>query len=247
MKDDKDQEYFSFDITNKPRPSTLPVPALDIDELYKKRQKETWQERCLGMLKNVKYFCQSCSMCELGRKACTERDTTFDPHVFSNMQPSQFMVVGQGPGFNECLKTEPFIGDAGKFFDKHLAMGGVKREQFYITNATKCHVLNNEAPTPEQLIRCEPILKLEIGILRPKLIITLGNAAFSTFCPDQQMNKCFGKIITSAKFSFIGYIAKVYPVYHPSPRNMQAEERKTQFTKDMAMLCKIIRKLTQSH
>jgi uracil-DNA glycosylase len=76
---------------------------------------------------------------------------------------------------------------------------------------------------------------MEIGILRPKLVITLGAVAFGVFCPELLMKDCFGKIVESKKFG-----VKVYPVYHPSPRNTSIKERKECFDNNIRTLCKLI-------
>ena len=243
MAGSKDQLPFDFDVSKCTNSWTKSEPLPDLAEIYAARQKETWQQRCWSMLEQVRGFCLQCSMCSLGKNYCTEKDTQFDPHVFSNMKPSQFFVCGQNPGHNECLQYEPFVGDAGKFFNNNLIKNGMKREQLYITNVIKCHSINNEAPTYEQMIRCKPILQMELAVLRPKLIITLGSVAFEAFCPNQQMSKCFGKIIKSEEFFIDNEGVKVCPIYHPSPRNMNVQDRKEQFLKDIKILCKIIRKL----
>jgi DNA polymerase len=166
---------------------------------------------------------------------CTEQGFTYDPHVLSNMKVSRYMVVGQNPGHNECLKGEPFIGDAGKYFDKCLEEGGLTRDKFYICNAVRCHTLGNEKPNAEQMDRCEPFLRMEIGLLRPKFVVTLGAVAFSVFCPDKNLTPNLGNIVKSEKFD-----VEVYPIYHPSPRNMNLKERKEKFELHISNLCNLI-------
>ena len=210
---------------------SLPISVYDV-----RGKEEIWQERVLRMLRTVRKTVISCSMCHLGRKMCIDNEYSFDPHVFSNMIPSRWMVVGQNPGFNECMKGEPFVGDAGKFFDKCVKDGGLSRSNFYISNAVRCHTVGNEKPMAEHVERCEPFLRIEINLLRPRLVITLGAVAFEVFCPGMKLTKNLGGIVESDKFG-----VKVYPVYHPSPRNMNVKARMEKFEEDISNLCKLVR------
>ena len=211
-------------------------PPLTLSDA-KKNGGETWRDRVLRMLRPLDNSCRACSMCELGRDYGDHNQWEFDPHVFSNMKPSKWMVVGQNPGHNECIKGEPFVGESGKTFDAMVKKGGLSRDDFYITNAVKCYTKKNATPLALHKERCEPFLRMEIGLLRPKLIVTLGSVGFSIFCPELKMSDNLGKIVKSKKFDM-----KVYPVYHPSPRNMNAKGRREKFEKDILTLCKLIKK-----
>ena len=206
-----------------------PITILDVMELGG----ETWKDRMYRMLRPMKTTCLACSMCDLGRRVNSNGD---DPHVFSTMSPSKWMVVGQNPGANECKQGEPFVGDAGEFFNKVIKKNGLSRGKFYISNIVKCHTENNEKPTTLHSQRCRPFIHMEIQLLRPVLIITLGAVAFDTFCPELRLSDHLGKIVESSTFEG----QKIYPVYHPSPRNMSVSERKRRFIKDIAKLCKLI-------
>jgi DNA polymerase len=137
----------------------------------------------------------------------------------------------------ECQEGTPFVGPAGKSFDKELAKHGIGRDAFYISNTCKCHSLGNEKPTPDQVHACEHFLRLEIAILRPRLIVTLGQTAFDLFCPDKVMKDYLGSIVESEKFSVM-----VYPIYHPSPRNLDITERRQRFEGDIDILCELIKR-----
>jgi len=226
--------------------SLSPIPQMvSIVDHYKRIEKMEWKERVGVMLGKVHDLCLNCTMCHLGWKPCEEFDTVFDPHVFSNMSPSRWMVVGQNPGYNECIQHIPFVGEAGKSFDKALSRFGISRKNIYVTNTVKCHTIGNEKPTFEQVSRCEPILRLEIAILRPLLVITLGQVAFEILCGGNKIKPVYsenlGKMIFSEKFG-----VKVYPVYHPSPRNLSDETRKKKFNEQMVRLCKVIRNFNPS-
>lgn len=196
---------------------------------------ENREDRILRMLRPLSDTVRACSMCSLGKKACLDKDSVFDPHVFSNMVPSRIFVAGQNPGFNEVLNGEPFVGDSGKYFNDCLKKNGLQRNDFYVTNAVKCYTVGNEKPTFEQMAACEPILRMEIQLLKPLFIITLGAIAFDVFCPDFQFGECRGEFVESRKFG-----VKVYPVFHPSGKNMSVPERKIEFESNIADICKLI-------
>jgi DNA polymerase len=209
---------------------TIPVTLNDAGK------KEQWQERVMRMLYQMSNVVRSCSMCSLGRQLCNEFNTVFDPHVFSTMNPARWMVVGQNPGFNECLQGKPFVGEAGKFFDDCIGRNGLSRSDFYVTNCVKCHSLGNERPSAEYMSRCEPILMMEVNLLRPILVITLGSVAFNVFFPQLTMSDHLGKILKSDKFG-----VDVYPVYHPSPRNTNDPEKRQKFNENISDLCALIK------
>jgi DNA polymerase len=227
---------WSPDSLKKPLPSSKPF--IKLADKYHNIDKESHEERIMRMIVPLRNVVSQCSLCSLGRKLCTEKGFSFDAHVFSNMCPSKFMVVGQNPGFNECMEGMPFVGDAGKFFDVNLQKNGLSRSDFYITNILKCHTVNNEKPTDDYLEACCPIFQLEIKIIKPVLLITLGSISFSAICPDLKMSDHLGSIVNSGKFG-----VKVYPVYHPSPRNMSIVDRREKFEKHIGILCKLVKKL----
>lgn len=186
------------------------------------------------MMKGLQYFCMSCRLCSLGCELINEKDKQFDPHVFSNMNfNSKFMVVGQNPGFNECIIGEPFVGKSGQNFDEEIHNNGLSRNQFYITNIIKCWTKNNNKPHPKYYKTCEHILKLEIAIIKPKLIITLGKHSFEYFCPNDVYGDKIGKITQSAH-------GPIYAIYHPSPLNINDPNRRNIFNKQIRLLSGIV-------
>lgn len=208
--------------------------AIDLHDVMELGGKETWCDRMFRMLRPIQSACKACSMCELGKKLNSNGD---DPHVFSTMTPSKWMVVGQNPGANECKQGRPFVGDSGAFFNKTVERFGRKRSDFYITNAVKCFTEKNDKPTQLHKDRCRPFLQMEIQLLRPVLIITLGAVGFDVFCPDKVLSKCLGQVVVSSIFDD----QKIYPIYHPSPRNMSVPERKEKFVEDVKRLCKLMK------
>ena len=187
------------------------------------------------MLKGLQYFCMSCRLCGLGCELIEGKE--LDPHVFSNMQAdAKYIVVGQNPGLNECIRGIPFIGDSGKNFDDELEHNGLDRRTFYITNICKCFTKENKNPSIYYRNMCSHILKLEIKIISPTLIITLGGSSFNWFCPDKVYSESLGKISESE-------YGKIYAVYHPSPLNLNHSDKKVEFGKQINLLVKLIKRL----
>ena len=91
---------------------------------------------------------------------------------------ADIMFVGEAPGAEEDSVGKPFVGAAGRFFNKHmLRAAGIDRDEIYITNAVKCRPPNNKTPTIVEIRKCRRYLEEEIAIVKPKVIVLLGNAA----------------------------------------------------------------------
>jgi DNA polymerase len=192
------------------------------------------------MLRSLRDTCKDCVMCDLGRDFKVVQGTRINPHVFSNMNFSKFMVVGQNPGFNECVQDEPFVGQAGENFNKEIEKHGLSRKDFYITNVVKCHTDDNKPPSKESINRCSLFLGMELNILMPKFIITLGAPSFSHFCPEA----LYGKALSKMTYSKVAK-RKVFAVLHPSPLNLTVESRRDAYRRQIALLCKLIKALNQ--
>jgi DNA polymerase len=93
-----------------------------------------------------------------------------DPHA-------RLMFIGEGPGAEEDLRGEPFVGRAGKKLDDMMAAMGLAREQVYIANVVKCRPPNNRDPEPDEIATCSPFLFAQVEIVRPRVIVTLGAPA----------------------------------------------------------------------
>lgn len=108
--------------------------------------------------------------------------------VFGEGNPSAALVfVGEGPGFEEDQQGRPFVGEAGQLLTKIIENGmKLKRTDVYICNVVKCRPPENRAPEPDEIAACEPFLAKQIGAIKPKVIVTLGNIPTQTLLKTRE-------------------------------------------------------------
>jgi uracil-DNA glycosylase len=88
------------------------------------------------------------------------------------------MFVGEGPGREEDLAGEPFVGRSGKLLDRLMQEElSMERSQCYIANVVKCRPPENRDPAPSEIEACRPYLEAQIDLIDPRVVITLGNFA----------------------------------------------------------------------
>lgn len=115
---------------------------------------------------------------------------------------AKWLFVGEGPGRNEDLRGEPFVGQAGKLLDNMLlAMGLNRGENAYIANIVKCRPTDDSGrdrpPTPEETAACLPYLERQIALIQPAIIVALGKtAALSMLAldPETPVSKLRGTV-----------------------------------------------------
>ncbi|MBC3871225.1 uracil-DNA glycosylase [Undibacterium oligocarboniphilum] len=116
--------------------------------------------------------CRACGLCEGRNKT-----------VFGVGDPrATWLFVGEGPGYNENIKGEPFVGAAGQLLDNMLTALGLRRgERAYIANVVKCRPTDpagkDRPPTAEEIQACLPYLKRQIALIQPEVIVALGKTA----------------------------------------------------------------------
>lgn len=126
------------------------------------------------MLDNLEALTKLCSQCT----KCSLSQTRHNV-VFGTGNPkSEIMFVGEGPGENEDLQGEPFVGRGGQYLDKLLAAVDMSRHtNIYIANIVKCRPPQNRDPLPEEAAACIGYLRNQVAIIRPKIIVCLGRIA----------------------------------------------------------------------
>lgn len=115
--------------------------------------------------------CRRCKLCQ-GRTNI----------VFGVGNPqAEVMFVGEGPGRDEDLKGEPFVGRAGQLLNDIITKGmKMTREEVYIANVVKCRPPENRNPEPDEIATCQPFLRKQLEIIKPRIIIALGTFAAQT-------------------------------------------------------------------
>jgi DNA polymerase len=87
------------------------------------------------------------------------------------------MFVGEGPGEQEDLQGEPFVGRAGQLLTLLIEGIGLTRADVYIANVVKCRPPGNRDPLPVEIETCRPYLDAQLSFIEPKVVVTLGNFA----------------------------------------------------------------------
>lgn len=134
--------------------------------------------------------CGKCNKCRLGETRTNLVFGTGNPHA-------EVMFVGEGPGENEDLQGEPFVGRSGQLLDKMLAAIDLSRtENIYIANMVKCRPPKNRDPQPDEQDICIEWLREQVRFIRPKIIVCLGRiSAQRLISPDFKVTKQHGEFI----------------------------------------------------
>jgi uracil-DNA glycosylase family 4 len=141
---------------------------------------------------------------------------------------SRVLFIGEAPGQSEDLKGEPFVGAAGKFLDSLLSETGLSRADVFITNVVKCRPPGNRDPGPLEIETCTPYLNRQIGVIRPRFIVTLGNHSteyiFSkATLPFQSITQARGRVYET---SILGMKLAVFAAFHPAAALYSARYKK---------------------
>jgi DNA polymerase len=154
----------------------------------------------LPLLQKTVKGCLKCSLSE------TRNNVVFGE---GNAQ-SRLMFIGEAPGEEEDIQGRPFVGKAGKLLDQLIERIGLRRENVYICNVLKCRPPNNRDPDEKEIASCKGYLISQIGLIKPKIICTLGRHAYNTlFEVDERITKVRGRLK-----DFKGIM--LLPTYHPS-------------------------------
>jgi uracil-DNA glycosylase len=132
--------------------------------------------------------------------------------VFGVGNPSaDLMFVGEGPGREEDLKGEPFVGRSGKLLDLLMRQEiGIERAECYIANVVKCRPPGNRDPLPAEIEACRPYLEEQLDLVAPKVVVTLGNFATKTLLDTAEgIRRLRGRV-----YPFRG--VHLVPTYHPA-------------------------------
>lgn len=146
----------------------------------------------------------------LACQACGLHSTRTNVVFGCGDRDARLVFVGEGPGQDEDLQGQPFVGRAGQLLNKIIAAMGLKREEVYICNVVKCRPPENRTPLPDEIAACSGFLFEQIELIAPKVVVTLGAPATKTL-----LNTTQGIMSIRGKwFSFRGI--PLMPTYHPA-------------------------------
>ena len=173
--------------------------------------------------------CQSCKRCELFR---TRTNVVFGV----GPKDAEILFVGEGPGQQEDLKGEPFVGPAGQLLDDMLSIIGLGRHNCYIANIVKCRPPQNRDPLQTEQDACIGWLRMQTRLLRPKIIVCLGRiAAMKLIQEDFKITRDHGQWFEKGGIWFIA-------LYHPSALLRDVSKRPDTF-RDLKTLQKKVREV----
>ncbi|MCA6080179.1 MAG: uracil-DNA glycosylase [Endomicrobium sp.] len=164
-------------------------------------------------LERLREKVNSCKKCPLGKSRLNA--------VFGiGSSNADLMFVGEGPGYDEDHKGEPFIGRAGQLLTKIIEAMGQTRKTVYIANIVKCHPMidasnpekrsNDRPPTFEEMEICKPYLDMQLDIIKPKIIVTLGASSTKGLLKSGEPISRIRGVVREYKG------IKLMPTYHPA-------------------------------
>ena len=161
-------------------------------------------ERKVGeTLDDIRADLGECTRCRLHK--------TRNKIVFGVGNPkAELVFVGEGPGHDEDVQGEPFVGRAGKLLTQMIEAMSLRREDVYICNVVKCRPPENRLPEKDEIATCSPFLLRQLDAIQPKVICCLGACAAQTMLATAQgISKFRGEW-----FDFRG--SKLIATYHPA-------------------------------
>jgi len=151
-------------------------------------------------------------------KKCDLYKTRNKPVAGEGSLGAKVLFIGEAPGRNEDIQGRPFAGRAGEILDELLDSIGITRSEVFIANILKCHPPNNRNPLQSEIDACSKYLDKQIEIIKPKVIVTLGNFA-SEYISEKfglkfdKISKIHGKVF---KINTIFGKLSIIPLYHPA-------------------------------
>lgn len=175
---------------------------------------ETW-----GELEKSIINCNKCKLCK------TRRNIVFG----TGNKNAKIMFIGEGPGADEDIQGEPFVGRAGKLMDMAFGIVGIKREEVYIANIVKCRPPANRNPEDDESAACLNYLRNQVMLVRPEIIVLLGNVALKNI-----LGKEYSITASRGKWTEKKGI-KYMPTWHPAAL-LRDETKKVDFINDLKLV-----------
>ncbi|MBI3399720.1 MAG: uracil-DNA glycosylase [Deltaproteobacteria bacterium] len=184
-------------------------------------------ETCNLNLESIRVELGDCRRCKLHKTRTNIVFGVGHPHA-------SLVFVGEGPGEDEDLQGEPFVGRAGQLLTRIINAMGLKREDVYICNVVKCRPPGNRNPEPDEIAACRPFLEKQIDAIRPKIIVALGTHSTQTLLNTTEK-------ITALRGRFYWYRNNIQlmPTFHPSYL-LRNESKKKEVWEDMKIVLKAL-------
>lgn len=179
--------------------------------------------------KDLQEIALKCNLCVL-RKTC--KQVVFGA---GNIK-SKLMLIGEGPGQDEDEQGRPFVGRAGQLLDKILAASEIPREDIYLTNVIKCLPPGNRLPNPDEVQVCQNYLEAQIRLIKPRIVVCLGNLATRTVIDKQ------ASIFKARGRWLMRHDVKIMPTLHPAAL-LRNEEYKRPMWEDFKLIRDEFKKL----
>ena len=175
---------------------------------------ENWEE--------LEIVIKDCNKCKL----CTGRKNI----VFgTGNKNADIMFIGEGPGADEDIQGEPFVGKAGQLMNKAFEALGIKREDVYIANIVKCRPPQNRNPEKDEANACMDYLRNQVLLVKPKIIVLLGSVALKNILGEE-----YG--ITNSRGKWIEKKGILYlPTFHPAAL-LRDDSKKIDFWGDLKLI-----------
>src|SRR5215470_11777854 len=176
----------------------------------------------LQNLESIRSEIGDCQRCKLAPKRTNI--------VFGSGNPdAELVFVGEAPGYDEDQQGLPFVGRAGQLLTKIIESINLKREEVYICNVLKCRPPENRNPEPDEVGACNPFLRKQLGVIRPKIVCCLGTFAAQTVLQTPApISKLRGKF-----FDIDG--TRVIATFHPAYL-LRSPEKKREVWEDMKQI-----------
>jgi uracil-DNA glycosylase len=144
--------------------------------------------------------CKRCGLCEERKNIAHSKGSL----------TAKLMFIGEAPGADEDEQGEPFVGRAGQLLTKIIEGMGYDRKDVFIGNINRCRPPGNRQPLPAEVVQCKPFLLREISVVRPQVVVVMGNTA----CQNLLGTKIG---ISKIRGEFQDYYGvKVMPTFHPA-------------------------------
>ena len=176
----------------------------------------TWEE-----LEQSIIDCKKCKLCN------NRTNIVFG----TGNREADIMFIGEGPGGDEDIKGEPFVGKAGQLMDKAFEGLGIDRNKVYIANIVKCRPPNNRDPEADESEACLNYLRNQVLLVKPKIIVLLGRIALQNILGKEcSITKMRGKWVEQKGIIYM-------PTWHPAAL-LRDENKKIEFWMDLKEVIK---------